>query len=168
MGYIMRNGEAYGGMVSPTVLIATLGANQTSVAFTDNDITSDARYQLFVEDKPGLKPTDISISGTTLTATYPAQTTATRIKLIISENINSDPGKVTRWFSDPISALANATSVTISDSHIHTNSIIYPSADNGTTSPVSYNSITTTEGQVVIAFDALAANTVFYVEIINI
>ena len=27
MGYIMRNGEAYGGMVSPTVLIATLGAN---------------------------------------------------------------------------------------------------------------------------------------------
>lgn len=91
MGYTMRDGVAYGGIVASTVLVTTLAANTTSVSFTDSRITQNERYNLYAEDKPLLKCTGISISGNTLTATFPAQTTATRIKLVINENTNSFP-----------------------------------------------------------------------------
>lgn len=167
MGYIMRGGVIYGGGITPIVLVATLAANATSVTFTDSRITEDERYNLYAEDKPFLKCTGVSISGTTLTATFPAQSTATKIKLVINENTDTSPVMTVIHMSDPVSQLADDTSCTITDSHIHTTSVIKPYADNGTTMAISYNSITVTEGQVVIAFDALKYDTTFYVEIIN-
>ena len=86
---------------------------------------------------------------------------------MINENTDTSPVMTVIHMSDPVSQLADDTSCTITDSHIHTTSVIKPYADNGTTMAISYNSITVTEGQVVIAFDALKYDTTFYVEIIN-
>lgn len=62
----------------------------------------------------------------------------------------------------PVSALSGATSVTITDSRIHTTSLVFPFADNGTNESMSApSSITLSEGQCVLTFDALEADTDF-------
>lgn len=83
----LPDGNTYDLDVSNSIiLIETLLANATSVTFTDSSITSNKRYNLYVEDKPLLKPTGISINGNSLTVTFPAQTTDTRVKLVINED----------------------------------------------------------------------------------
>ena len=66
-----------------TVLTATLAANATSVTFTDEAITSDCFFEIYT-DKNGLnyKSVDSSTVGT-LSVTFPAQSTATTIRLIV-------------------------------------------------------------------------------------
>ena len=66
-----------------TVLTATLAANATSVTFTDAAITSDCFFEIYT-DKNGLnyKSVDSSTVGT-LSVTFPAQSTATTIRLIV-------------------------------------------------------------------------------------
>ncbi len=66
-----------------TVLTATLAANATSVTFTDAALTSYCFFEIYT-DKNGLnyKSVDSSTVGT-LSVTFPAQSTATTIKLIV-------------------------------------------------------------------------------------
>ena len=61
-----------------------------------------------------------------------------------------------------VQALAGATTVTIQDSKIHATSLVFPFADNGTNESMSApSSITLSEGQCVLTFDALEADTDF-------
>lgn len=65
------------------VLTATLAANATSVTFTDATITSDCIIEIYT-DKVGLNWTAIDDSTVgTLVITFPAQSTATTVKLIV-------------------------------------------------------------------------------------
>ncbi len=66
-----------------------------------------------------------------------------------------------------VSALTGATTVTISNANIHTTSFCIPFSDNGTNTPITWKTMTQTEGQVVLTFDALSADTTFYLTIMN-
>lgn len=73
----------------------------------------------------------------------------------------------TVW-SNTASAVTGATSVTITDTNIHTTSIIEPFADNGTDEMMAPPTVTATEGQCVLEFDALEADTTFRLRITNL
>lgn len=70
------------------------------------------------------------------------------------------------WSSE-VTANANATSATISNSSIATTSVIDVYCQNSNGTSVTINSLTVTSGKVVIAFDALAVQTKFKVHIFN-
>ena len=76
------------------------------------------------------------------------------------------PGTLPVW-SSSVSALTGATSVTITNANIHTSSVIEPFADNGTNTAMSMPTMTVTEGQCVLGFDALTADTTFKLRITN-
>ena len=76
------------------------------------------------------------------------------------------PGTLSVWTSS-VSALTGATSVTITNINIHTTSVIEPFADNGTNTAMPMPTMTVTEGQCVLGFDALASNTSFKLRISN-
>lgn len=76
------------------------------------------------------------------------------------------PGTLPVWTSS-VSALTGATSVTITNANIHTTSVIEPFADNGTNTAMSMPTMTVTEGQCVLGFDALTADTTFKLRITN-
>lgn len=78
----------------------------------------------------------------------------------------SEPLKVT-W-SPAVSALAGATTVTITDSAIATTSVIEPFADDGTGTMLPPPIMTVTTGQCVLTFSALANNTTFRLRITNL
>ena len=59
----------------------------------------------------------------------------------------------------PVTVLAGATSVTITDPHIEATSLIIPWADNGTNEYISPKTQTQTSGQCVLTFDALEYDT---------
>jgi hypothetical protein len=89
MGYIMKNGVAYGAGITPIVLIGTLLAGETTITFTNEGIAEEERYNFYTWNKPNCKPTNVSINNHTLTLTYPAQATDTQIKVVINENVNT-------------------------------------------------------------------------------
>lgn len=89
MGFYMENGVAYGAGITPITIEGTLVANATSIAFTNDAILEGERYNIYAWDKPTVKPTNMVVSGHTLTLTYPAQSTDTRIKVVINENVNT-------------------------------------------------------------------------------
>lgn len=67
------------------------------------------------------------------------------------------------YITSSVTALSGATSVTIQDSHIHTTSFVLPYANDGTVNtPSAPTTITKTEGQAVLTFNALSADTDFY------
>lgn len=70
-------------------------------------------------------------------------------------------------WSSSVSALTGATSVTITNANIHTSSVIEPFAENGTNTAMAMPTMTVTEGQCVLGFDALAADTTFKLRITN-
>ena len=78
-----------------------------------------------------------------------------------SQKINSE---LPVW-SNEVTCVTGDTSVTIVDSAITTSSIVEPFCN--LTKPMGYNSITITNGQVVLAFDALTSSVTFTVKITN-
>lgn len=70
------------------------------------------------------------------------------------------------WSSE-VTANANATSATISNTSIATTSVIDIYCQNSNGTSVTINSATVTAGKVVLAFDALAVQTKFKVHIFN-
>lgn len=66
----------------PTELTATLSAGATSVSFTNAAITSTAKIDVYT-DTFGVNPTNQSVSGTTLTLTFKAQTAAVSVKVLV-------------------------------------------------------------------------------------
>lgn len=70
------------------------------------------------------------------------------------------------WSSE-VTANANATSATISNSSIATTSVIDVYCQNSSNTSVTINSATVTAGKVVLAFDALTVQTKFKVHIFN-
>lgn len=81
--------NAYDLYGSPTaVLIATLAANATTVTFTNAAITNSCRFDVYTEDV-FLPVLDIERSGTTITLTYEAQSSAVRVKLVVFEDDDS-------------------------------------------------------------------------------
>ena len=89
MGFMIRDRKPYGASTTPVVLISKLLQGQTTVSFTSPLIKNFESYKLEAENKPFLKCRGVTINGTTLTATYPAQSTDVNIKLVISGNLNS-------------------------------------------------------------------------------
>ena len=75
--------ELIGGGSTPTTLSATLAANATSVSFTNSAISTTAMIDVYTS-VPNLNYTNMTISGTTLTLTYPKQSAAVTVKLVIS------------------------------------------------------------------------------------
>lgn len=69
--------------------------------------------------------------------------------------------------TDSVDALAGATSVTITDGHIKNDSPVIPYSDNGADTPIPFNSMTLANGQCVLTFDALEANTSFYLIVMD-
>ena len=67
------------------VLISTLAANATTVTFTNAAITNTCRFDIYTEDV-FLPVLDVEKSGTTITLTYEAQSSAVRVKLVIYED----------------------------------------------------------------------------------
>lgn len=65
-----------------TVLTATLDAGSTSVSFVNEAITSDSTIDIYT-DVYGVNPTNVSVSGTTLTITFDAQADAVSVKVRI-------------------------------------------------------------------------------------
>lgn len=64
--------------------------------------------------------------------------------------------------TSPVTALTGATTVTIQDAKIHSTSLVFPFADDGGTEPLAPPStITLSEGQCVLTFDALENDTDF-------
>ncbi len=70
-------------------------------------------------------------------------------------------------WTTPVTASAGATSVTIQNANIHTTSTIEPFADNGTNQAMSMPTMTVTEGQCVLSFPALSADTSFKLRVTN-
>ncbi len=69
---------------------ATLAKNTTSVSFTFSSISSSLNYLVDIYAPNGLAYTSVSLSGNTITATYPAQSTAMDIYCRVEEvNIRS-------------------------------------------------------------------------------
>lgn len=66
----------------PTELTATLSVGATSVTFTNAAITSTAKIDVYT-DTFGVNPTNQSVSGTTLTLTFKAQTAAVSVKVLV-------------------------------------------------------------------------------------
>lgn len=75
---------------------------------------------------------------------------------------------LTQTWTGTVSALTGATTATITDSAIHTTSVIEPFADNGTGTMLPPPTITVTEGQCVLTFDALASDTTFRLRVTNL
>ena len=61
-------------------LTATLSANATSLTITDSAITTDATYDIFT-DTYGVNPTAVSVSNGSMTLTFTARSSATKVKV---------------------------------------------------------------------------------------
>ena len=61
-------------------LTATLSANATSLTITDSAITTDATYDIFT-DTYGVNPTAVSVSNGSMTLTFTARGSATKVKV---------------------------------------------------------------------------------------
>ncbi len=61
-------------------LTSTLKAGEISVSFTNDAITDDSAINVYT-DTFGINPTNMSVSGTTLTITFGAQDTDVRVKV---------------------------------------------------------------------------------------
>ena len=70
------------GYETSTVLTATLPASSTTISFTNSIISSNKMIDVYT-NVPGLNYTDISVSGTTLTLTFEAQSMDISVKLLI-------------------------------------------------------------------------------------
>lgn len=70
------------GYDEPKTLTATLSASSTTISFTDAKISSDKMIDVYT-NMPGLNYTGISVSGTTLTLTFDAQSTDVLVKILI-------------------------------------------------------------------------------------
>ena len=71
-------------------------------------------------------------------------------------------------WTTPVTALTGATSATIQNANIHTTSVIEPFADNGTNTSMATPTQTVTEGQCVLGFEALSADTSFMLRVTNL
>lgn len=154
-------------------------ANPTSIAnLTDVDITGisdgqvlkwDAANQEFVNANEGgaitVDAEDVTYDNTT------SGLTATDVQDAIDEvegRLDTAEAKVAKQvYTTPVSALTGATSATIQNAAIHTTSLIFPYADNGTNTMMAPPTVTVTEGQAVLGFDALEQDTSFTLVVIN-
>lgn len=76
--------EVQGGGSSATILTGTLTAGQTTITFTDSAITATALVDIYTDD-PDVGWVSRSASGTTLTVTYPVQSTDLSVTIRIEE-----------------------------------------------------------------------------------
>ena len=76
--------EVQGGGSSATILTGTLTAGQTTITFTDASITATALIDIYTSD-PDVGWISRSVSDTTLTVTYPVQSTDLSVKIRIEE-----------------------------------------------------------------------------------
>ena len=67
------------------VLTSTLTAGQTSLAFTNAAITSTARFEVYTEDVY-IALSNIERSNTTLTLTFPEQSSNVNVKVVVYED----------------------------------------------------------------------------------
>ena len=65
-----------------TVLTATLAASATSVTFSDASITTTSMLDPYT-DVYGLSPTDITVTSGQAVLTFPAQSSAVSVKLVV-------------------------------------------------------------------------------------
>ena len=129
-------------------------------------ITVDAEDVNYDNTTSGLTATDVQDAidevdghvGTLSNLTTTAKTSAVAA-------INEVNGKQT--YTTPVTALTGATSATIQNAAIHTTSLIFPTADNGTNTMMAPPTVTVTEGQAVLGFDALEQDTSFTLVVIN-
>ena len=70
--------------LTPQFRTATLAANDTSVTLSDIPSSGDYLVEFFTS-VPGLDYTAISVSGTSVTLTYPAQLTNTTVYAMITK-----------------------------------------------------------------------------------
>lgn len=140
---------------SPTTVNGKSGSTikivGTDIELTDNDSTKVDAAISAVDGHVG------TLSNLTTTA-------KTSAVAAINE-INTAVGRI--LFTSAVTALTGATSVTIQDAGIHTTSIIFPCADNGTNTMMAPPTVTVTEGQAVLGFDALEQDTSFTLVVIN-
>jgi hypothetical protein len=66
----------------PTELTATLSAGETTLSFTDGSISDTATIDVY-SSTYGVSPKNMTVSGTTLTLTFKAQSSDTDIKVVI-------------------------------------------------------------------------------------
>ena len=116
----------------------------------------------------------VATSGEADDVTYDNTTsglTATDVQDAIDEvegRLDTAEAKVAKQvYTTPVSALTGATSATIQNAAIHTTSLIFPYADNGTNTMMAPPTVTVTEGQAVLGFDALEQDTSFTLVVIN-
>ena len=137
------------------------GGSSSLSGLDDVTITSASDGQFLVYDNNSGKWVNAS-------KTIPQidDTTTSASKVWSSDKTNTELGKkLSGKWSSAVACAVGATSCTITDAAIATTSIIEPFCDSST--PIPFDSITVTTGQVVIAFDALEAATNFKVRITN-
>ena len=125
-----------------------------------SDVESSGSFQIYIYSgqsvnltfKPMMRPASVKDS--------------TYVPYAMTNRQLTEEVQKTVWTSS-VSALTGATSVTITNVNIHTTSVIEPFADNGTNTAMSMPTMTVTEGQCVLGFDALAADTSFKLRITN-
>lgn len=84
-------GNGGGGGGGGTVYQKTLEAGETSIDFTDNAIDSDACFDFYADqDHSDVMPTGYSVSGTTVTLTYTAQSEDVVVGIKISKGVVLD------------------------------------------------------------------------------
>ena len=80
---VSSNYDIYG--APSAVLTGTLTAGQTSLTFTNAAITATARFEVYTEDCY-IALSNIERSSTTLTLTFPEQSSNVNVKVVVYED----------------------------------------------------------------------------------
>lgn len=163
-----NNAKYYAQQANPTSIANLTDVNITGIS--DGQVLKwDSANQEFVNANEGgaitVDAEDVTYDNTT------SGLTATDVQDAIDEvegRLDTAEAKVAKiLFTSAVTALTGATSVTIQNAGIHTTSIIFPCADNGTNTMMAPPTVTVTEGQAVLGFDALEQDTSFTLVVIN-
>ena len=141
------------------------GGSSTLDGLTDVDISTLADGQHLIYSSQDSKWQNVSKNYADIDDTLSsASQTWSSSKISLELSNKADEDELPIW-SSAVACAVGATSCTITDAAIATTSIIEPFCDSST--PIPFDSITVTSGQVVIAFDELEAATNFKVRITN-
>lgn len=163
-----NNAKYYAQQANPTSIANLTDVNITGIS--DGQVLKwDAANQEFVNANEGgaitVDAEDVTYDNTT------SGLTATDVQDAIDEvegRLDTAEGNIAKQvYTTPVTALTGATSATIQNAAIHTTSLIFPYADNGTNTMMAPPTVTVTEGQAVLGFDALEQDTSFTLVVIN-
>ena len=141
------------------------GGSSTLSGLSDVDISvlSDGQHLIYSSQDSKWQNVSKNYADIDDTLSSASKTwSSSKISLELSDKADEDDLPI--W-SSAVACAVGATSCTIQNPYIATTSIIEPFCDSST--PIPFDSITVTSGQVVIAFDALEAATNFKVRITN-